>query len=202
MAVEARTVGVTGGIGAGKTTALQQLAGIGAPTLDADAVVHDLYERDAGVRHAVAARWGASVTGADGSINCAAVAGRVFAGKAELAWLNGLIHPLVRQRIRDEARRSSGFLFCAVPLLFEVGWQEDMWRTVGVWCDAATQWERLFERGWSHDESRCRIAAQMDMDEKLARSDYGIANCGSRDLLRSQCVRLLERLGEDAAKDG
>ena len=199
-AVEARTVGVTGGIGAGKTAVLQQLAELGASTVDADAVVHGLYRTDSDVRRAVASRWGAAVTGPGGSINCAAVAERVFADRAELDWLNGLVHPLVKQRIRDSARRCAPFLFCAVPLLFEVGWQDDMWRTVGVWCDAETQRERLAERGWSHEEGRRRTAAQMSMDEKLARSDYGIANSGSRDLLRSQCVCLLARLEEDAAR--
>lgn len=199
--MRARAVGVTGGIGVGKTTVLEQLAALGAATVDADAVVHRLYEEDADVRRAVARRWGAPVTGADGSVDCAALAERVFTDSAELEWLNSLLHPLVRQRIRDEARRSNGLLFCAVPLLFEVGWQDDMWRTVAVWCDLTTQRKRLVSRGWSSEEIVRRTVAQMDMDEKLARSDYAIVNCGSRDLLRSQCVRLLTRLEESAVDD-
>jgi len=191
-----RLIGVTGGIGAGKTTVLSEFERLGYCTLDADDVVHRLYEPGMPVYEAVAARWGVGVIQADGSLDRAAVAGRVFGDPAELSWLNSLIHPLVRGAFRDLSERTDGPLFCGVPLLFEVGWQDDMDATVAVWCDLLTQRRRLHDRGWSDEDIRRRLGCQMSMDEKLSRADVGIINTGSRLLLAEQCEWAIKTLRE------
>jgi dephospho-CoA kinase len=87
-------VGLTGGMGSGKSTALAALARLGAATLSSDAVVHELYEQDAQLRDAVVERWGERVA-PGGVVDRAAIAERAFAGDEERAWLEGLLWPLV-----------------------------------------------------------------------------------------------------------
>ena len=185
-------VGVTGGIGAGKTKALREFGRFGAQILDADDVVHEFYVPGSPVVEEFRCRWGARVLDSSGAVDCAAVACLVFNSTQELNWLNHLIHPLVKQRILAEAAQATPGLFCSIPLLFETGWEVEMSVTIAVWCDPETQWSRLRERGWSDREIEHRLENQMDMNEKLTRSDYGIINNGSLHSLREQCKRIFE----------
>jgi dephospho-CoA kinase len=191
-------VGITGGIGAGKSAALEAFGALGARTLDTDAVVHRLYTPGSDVCRAIRSRWGASVSLPDGGIDRAAVAGIVFNSARELAWLNQTVHPRVRGVVQAEMGRADSPLFCAVPLLFEAGWASDWGLVVALWCDAQTQWARLRGRGWTPAEIGQRVSRQLPMDEKLLRSDIGIINTGSLDLLARQC-RTVYRLVTDGA---
>jgi len=189
-------IGITGGIGAGKSQVLCELRALGARVLDADAVVHELYEVDSRLRAALRERWGEAVLGTDGRVDRAVVARRAFGEPAEREWLTQQVHPLVRRRMLQNAEASPLGLFCAIPLLYEVGWEHEMTQTIAVWCDRRTQWLRLRGRGWSDEEISRREASQMSMDEKLARADYGILNIESLELLREQCRRIFERIME------
>jgi len=195
-------IGVTGGIGAGKTTVLREFSRLGSRTLDADDIVHGLYEPGSVVCAALRERWGQRVFDASGAVDRAAVARVAFASADELGWLNRLIHPLVKQAMQDEADRSDVGLLCGVPLLFEVGWDRMMSRTVVVWCSREVQDRRLRQRGWDEADIRQRLAHQMDMDRKLSLADYGIINNGSRCALREQCTSVLGSLRRDAARRG
>ncbi len=194
MAVRGLPIGVTGGIGAGKTTVLSLLAELGARTVDADDVVHDLYQPGQPGQEAVRERWGNRVLTATGRVDRTALAELVFTAPGELRWLNGVIHPRVRERIWSLADESDGPLFCGIPLLFETGWESSMWRSVTVWCSRSVQWRRLRLRGWDEMEIRRRLVCQMDMDEKLVRGDFGIINNGGWEQLREQCRILVGRL--------
>jgi len=187
-------VGITGGIGAGKTTVLGVLAELGERTIDADNVVHRLYESDSEIRSALATRWGTDVLEVDGRIDRSAVATKVFADVEERRWLNALVHPRVRAELHAAGGGEQELCFCGVPLLFEVGWEQDMVCTVTVWCDRATQVARLMDRGWSDEEIEARAGAQLDMDEKLRRADYGIVNNSSIEILQEQCRRLVAQI--------
>ena len=211
MAERGCPIGVTGGIGAGKTAVLRLLAELGARTVDADDVVHALYERDhpghvaegdyflgcpardGFLRHAEDNR-GCFMLAADGGVDRAAIAEIVFGDPGELRWLNGVIHPMVRDWIQSLAVESSEPLYCGIPLLFETGWDGFVWRSVAVWCSSEVQRERLRRRGWDEREIRRRLACQLDMDRKLARGDFAIINNGSWDHVREQCRMLKSRL--------
>ncbi|MBN2449313.1 MAG: dephospho-CoA kinase [Lentisphaeria bacterium] len=188
-------VGLTGGIGSGKTTVLGCFRGLGAETSDADEEVHRLYEPGTDVYRAVLARWGTGILRADGSVNRAAVAEIVFRGGTELEWLSELVHPPIRQAILERAAVPMLRLFvCALPLLYETHWDRMTCRNVAVWCDPQTQARRLRRRGWDEEQVRSRASRQMTMDEKLQRADFGIINTGSMELLRQQCRRVYEEL--------
>lgn len=192
-------VGVTGGIGAGKTTVLRHFHSLNARTVDADTLVHELYAPCTHVYEAVLQRWGNYVTDANGDIDRAAVARQVFAENSELEWLNRLIHPCVKQRIRDIAEQDSTPLFCGIPLLFEIGWDNEIRTTISVWCSPVTQRRRLRSRGWTDQQMDERLARQLSMDEKLRRADYGIINNGSLSVLREQCTSVYQRVMADVA---
>ena len=113
-------VAVTGGIGAGKTTVLEQFARCGAEVADADALVHRLYEPGSELYMALIEHWGVRVVAADGQLSRPAIAEIVFSEPAELQWLNGMVHPRVRQLIKDKAAVARPALFCAIPA-FESG---------------------------------------------------------------------------------
>ncbi len=187
-------VGITGGIGAGKTAVLKIFQDFGIQTLDADEIVHELYAGGQPAYEAVRARWQDRIMQANGQLDRAALARIVFNSPEELQWLNNLIHPLVKARIKGVSEQVSGLLLCAVPLLYEVGWENMMSVTATVWCNKEVQRERLLLRGWSREEIDRRIRNQMDMSIKLAKADYGLINNSSYECLRKQSRRLLERL--------
>jgi len=198
---ESNLVGVTGGIACGKSTVLEILAQLGRATLDTDRVVHDLYENDPQLRTRLAAKWGSHVLDNQGKVDRRAVADIVFENPDELEWLNACIHPLVRRRMKEQAANVTGWLFCAVPLLFEAGWQEDFTWTIAVWCEPKVRLERARRRGWDESELRRREARQMPAETKLERADFGLINNGSRNLLRRQCGLLLAALDRWAPSD-
>ena len=189
-------VGLTGGIGSGKTLALRVFGSFGARTLDADSVVHGLYAPGSEMCGYLRDRWGSAVLSSDGSVNRVAVSRIVFASQRELSWLGSLIHPLVREIFLAEASRPGPPLFCAVPLLHEAGWSGDFGLVASLWCDHRTQWDRLRSRGWSAGQIRQRTARQLSMDEKLLRSDIGLMNTGSIDLLARQCRHLYKMVSD------
>ena len=188
--------GVTGGIGSGKTTVLNIVRRLGQRTLESDAVVDELYEPGSRVYRTIEKRWGADILSSDGTVDKAAVARRVFDAPSELQWLNSVIHPEVRSRIRREAAAAPGPLFCEIPLLFEAGWESDMTYTVAVWCHPTLRHQRLKRRGWSTADIRQREKNQLPPENKLERADFAIINNAENgeDLLRRQLKRLLERL--------
>lgn len=191
-------IGITGGIGMGKTTVLRDFASLGASVLDADDVAHSLYEPGREAYRAMVGRWGDSVLDGEGRIDRAGVGRRVFGDAAELGWLNGLLHPLIRAELR-RASEGSAPVYAAVPLLYESGWESDASKVVAVWCGPAVQRARLLARGWSEAEIARRLGAQVSAEEKLRRADYAVLTDCSWELLRAQCAHVHARILDDLA---
>ncbi len=190
---------ITGGIGAGKSTVLAKLKALGHACVDADDIAHGLYTPDGEATVAIARHFGAEILSADGTPNRRLLAAKVFGNETELAWLNGLVHPLVRKRIDEAARAvASKPLFAAIPLWYESGWQMEGTTVIAVWCSRETQLARLRQRGWSDDEIARRLATQLSMDEKYARADYGIVTDCSLERLEEQVAEVARRVTEGA----
>jgi dephospho-CoA kinase len=189
-------VGLTGGLGAGKTTALEALARLGASTLSTDAVVHALYD-DPEVRDAVVARWGDSVA-PDGRVDRAAIATQAFADSAERAWLEELLWPRVGAEVarwraeldRADPRPAAGVV--EVPLLFEAGMEKAFDATVAVVADEDVRAERAAARG--HAAVDERAARQLTQGEKAQRATFVVANSGTIDELEDLLAAVLEKL--------
>ncbi|HEY8582103.1 MAG TPA: dephospho-CoA kinase [Capillimicrobium sp.] len=189
-------VGLTGGLGSGKSTALQALERLGAATLSTDAVVHELYA-SAEVRDAVVGRWGDEVA-PGGTVDRSRVAARAFAAPEERAWLEGLIWPLVGQRVWDWRQEVSvrqppppaGVV--ETPLLFEAGLQDAYDATIAVVAPEALRAERAAARG--HAAVDERAARQLTQEEKAARATYVVVNDGSVDDLERKLSDVLAKL--------
>ena len=189
-------VGLTGGLGAGKSTALAALQRLGAATLSTDAVVHELYAT-ADVRDAVVARWGADVA-PGGIVDRAAVAGRVFAAPQEREWLEAQLWPRVAARVaawREAVARREPPPVAAVvetPLLFEAGMDAIYDATIAVVADEEVRAARAAARG--HVGSGERAARQLSQEEKARRATFTVHNSATVEKLEQQLSDVLGRL--------
>jgi dephospho-CoA kinase len=190
-------VGLTGGMGAGKSTALKVLEGLGAQVLSTDAVVHELYS-ESHVKHAVVERWGAEVA-PGGVVDRAAIAAKAFAGgERERRWLEGLLWPLVGARMGawlEHARTLQPTPKAAVvevPLLFEAGMERGFDATIAVVAQEDTRRARDATRG--HALAEERASRQLSQEEKAARAGFVIHNDGSVADLRRELAGVLAKL--------
>ncbi|MDP9277103.1 MAG: dephospho-CoA kinase [Actinomycetota bacterium] len=186
-------IGLTGGIAAGKSEALEAFGRIGAETISSDAVAHELLDSEQ-VRDRLIERWGPQIA-PNGAIDRSRVGEIVFERPEELSWLEAELHPRVAERI-DAWRRSLGsgtdFGVVEVPLLFETAMADAFDVTVAVVADDDTRRARAEQRGHALVEERA--ARQLDQDEKAARADHVVRNEGSLADLERQLSDLLAKL--------
>jgi len=189
-------VGLTGGLGAGKSTALAELAALGAAVLSSDVVVHELYDT-AEVADAVRERFGSEVFAGE-RVDRGAIARRVFASEDDRRWLEQLLWPMVGRRAQEfheQASRRDPPPRAAVveaPLLFESGAAPRYAATIAVVADDALRAERIAGRDQAALASR--EARQLPQAEKARRATYVVVNDGSLDALRASLADVLEQL--------
>ena len=188
-----RLVGLTGGIGSGKSTVSAMLAEHGAVIVDADRIARELQEPGSPVLAQMAERFGDHVIAADGTLDRAAVAAIVFgtddASRQALADLNGIVHPALQREIgaRIEAERDTDrVVILDFPLLAENP-REDLDATIVIDVDPEVAVSRLVEfRSMDADDARRRIANQASREQRLAIATHVIDNSGGLEALRSQ----------------
>ena len=200
-----KIIGLTGGIACGKSTVSTELRALGAAIVDADALAHELSQPHQPLYNAYVQRFGREIVTADGTLDRAAIARRVFADPAVRAEVDAIAHPLIRmaaeerlRAARDENKRAA---VLDVPLLFEAGWDALADETWVVALPREEQLARLLARDTSMDEgeARARIAAQMPLAEKCARADVIIDNSGTKEEIREYIGKLWkERILERA----
>ncbi len=189
-------VGLTGGIGAGKSTALDALQRLGAATLSTDHVVHELYG-DPVVQDEVVARFG-SVVRSDGAIDRAALARAAFATPQDRHWLESLLWPRVGERMAawreslETAQPRPRAAVIEVPLLFESGLDHGFDATIAVIADEATRKARASARG--HEALAQRGARQLSQEEKSQRATYTVHNDATTADLEARLSAILDML--------
>ena len=185
-----RVLGLTGGIGSGKSMVAQIFARLGAVVIDADQLAREVVEPGQPALQEIATAFGRDVLLSDGRLDRSKLAGIIFADPAARARLDAITHPRIRARMDEEikARRSGpGVLIVDIPLLYENARTHSVERVIVVWVDPQTQLRRIRQRdGLSAEAARQRIAAQMPLDAKRARADHVIDNSGSREDTRRQ----------------
>jgi len=180
-------LGLTGGIGSGKSTALAYLHECGAAVISSDDIVHRLYDRPA-IIAAIQARYGHKVT-TGAHVNRQALAGIVFRDPDELQWLERLLHPHVHAAVEEwaaaqqKSRPRPAVIVVEVPLLFETGMETVFDFVMLVTAPAEVRRRRLTAK-LTDGEFERRLAQQMPEDEKIARSDFVFHNTGERKALR------------------
>ena len=189
---EMRLIGLTGGIGSGKSTVSSGLGQLGAVVVDADAIVKELQRSGTPVFDAMVERFGAEIVGVDGELDRPAVAAIVFNDKDALTDLGAIVHPPTQMEIfrRVEEQRGSGnVVILDVPLLVESGWK-DLAGTIVVDLDHETAIDRLVRfRGFDANDAKQRITNQVSREDRLAAADFVIDNTGSPEDLELQIQR-------------
>lgn len=185
---------MTGGVAAGKSEALRAFARLGAATVSADELVHDLLDREPLVS-SIRERWGDSVFDGD-RVDRTAVGERVFSDPEELSWLEAEVHPLVRGEIASWAERAetgAGVAVVEVPLLFEGEFHDRFDATIAVVADEKTRRERAEARGQVGLDGR--EGRQLTQGEKAERADHVVVNDGTLEDLEAGLQQVLVELG-------
>jgi dephospho-CoA kinase len=198
-------VGLTGGIGSGKSTVAAMLAGRGAIVIDADALAREALEKGTSGFRAVLERFGGSVIADDGSLDRTRLAAVVFADADARADLEAIVHPEVRRRIAETVAahaETDDVLVVDSPLLIETGEHENFPVVVVVSASTEARIARLTSRGMSEDDVRARMAAQMPLEAKAAAADVLLDNDGTQTDLERQVGRLWVDLRDRALSSG
>lgn len=185
-------IGLTGGLGAGKSTVSRMFAELGAPVIDTDEISRELTAAGGAAMPAVCAAFGEAVLRADGGLDRAAMRARILADAAAKERLEGILHPLIRAEVeRRLASADAPYVLVVVPLLVETAAYDALLdRVLVVDCSEKTQLDRALARGgWSEHEIRAMMANQAGRSARLARAD---------DVIDSECslAELAARVAE------
>lgn len=185
-----RVLGLTGGIGSGKSLVDAIFGELGAEVIDADALAREVVEPGQPALAEIVQSFGGDILLPDGRLNRSKLASVIFGDAAARARLNAITHPPIRQLMTEAAAARAGrpgVLVLDIPLLYESDRTGDVEKVIVVWVDEATQLRRLIERDrLTAEQARQRIAAQMPLEEKRRRADHVIDNSGSPESTRRQ----------------
>ncbi len=186
-------IGLTGGIGAGKSTVSARLAALGGVVVDADRIAREVVEPGSPAYAAVLERFGPAIVSAEGGLDRAALAAAVFDDPQALAELNAIVHPPVRAVIAERLAAESAtdhVVILEIPLLTESGRTPEMAGVLVVDCPEETALRRLVEqRGMDEVDARRRMAAQIDRARRLESADFVVDNSGSPEALKGEIDR-------------
>ncbi|NMP15792.1 dephospho-CoA kinase [Thalassotalea sp. Y01] len=171
-------IGLTGGIGSGKTTVANLFAEYGVDIIDADIVARQIVQPGQPALQHIAAHFGEDYILADGKLNRAKLREKVFANPDDKAWLNGLLHPLIRQTMNEQCQNAkSPYCFLVAPLLIENGINRSVDNVLVIDVKPETQIARTVARDNNSKEQVKRIiAAQVGREERLIHADFVINN--------------------------
>jgi dephospho-CoA kinase len=186
-------IGLTGGIGSGKSTVSALLAERGAVVIDADAIVHEVQAPGGPAYQPMVDHFGPEILQPDGALDRPAIARMVFSDQEKLKELNGIVHPIVGRVIMERMQAQTdtdNVVILDVPLLVESG-RSDMAGLVVVDCPVDTAVARAVARGEGAEEAdvRARIARQASREERLEKADLVIDNSGSLEDLRAEVAK-------------
>ncbi len=194
-----KIIGLTGGIGSGKSTVSEYLASKGIKIVDADKISHEMMENGSSLLEELAIAFGDEIINTDGSLNRRELARLAFATEEGKNLLNRITHKEISKRvdrqIAELKKSNERIIFFDAPLLFEAGMDSKTGETWLVHVDEATRISRVRDRdGLSEEEILARIKAQMSEEEKLARASHVLDNSGSVEELYAQVDSLLAEL--------
>lgn len=190
-------VGITGGLGCGKSTVVKIFGELGFRTLDSDDLVKAIYAEDGEVKALIRERFGEGVLDERGEIDRGCLAKKVFGDREALLWLENLVHPRVK-RLRDKyiAEAPDSWWAVEIPLLFEKKLEKEVDVIICLSARNDLQESRLSQKGINLEDVRSRVASQMPLEQKEKRADYVIYNNESIEELRKQVYALVKRLKE------
>ena len=193
-----KVLGLTGGIGMGKSIAAQLLRQHGAQVVDTDELARQLVQPGQPAVSEILAAFGENMVASDGRLRRDELARIAFADATARQRLEAILHPRIRERwlaqLEIWRRENRPLAVVVIPLLFETQAESSFDKIICVACSAATQRERLRARGWTPEQIQQRLAAQWPVEQKIARADFVIWTDGSRDVHAQQIERILTAL--------
>lgn len=185
-------IGLTGGIGSGKSTVCAIFRELGVPVIDSDEIARELVAPGSAALQQITTRFGPQVVRDDGSLDRQQMRELVFNDPGKREQLEAILHPLIRQEMeRQIALLHAPYLILAIPLLLEKGWQQQLDRVLVIDCSEELQRQRAARRDGSPAQTIDRIiASQIERDARLAAADDRIDNGGSLASLRAQVEAL------------
>jgi len=190
-----KLLGLTGGIGMGKSAAARLLSELGVAVIDTDVIARQITEPGQPALAEVQARFGAEMVDSEGRLRRDVLAKRVFAEPLARKELEAILHPRIREvwKAQVDAWRGENqpVGVVVIPLLFETNAADAFDATVCVACSTATQWERLRPRGWTAEETEQRIAAQLPVEQKMELSRFVVWTEGTLDVHARQLARIM-----------
>lgn len=190
------TCGLTGGIGAGKSTVAGMLAGRGIPVIDTDEIARELVQPGEPALNDIQAQFGSGMIRADGCLDRERMAQLVFSDSDKRGALESILHPRIRcaweERVSALRDRGTALAIVAIPLLFETGAEQSLHGVVCVGCSETTQNARLTQRGWSAAQIERRIGAQWPLRRKMDRADWVIWNESTLNICEEQLMRVMQ----------
>ena len=193
-----KVCGLTGGVGMGKSTAAQFLRARGAQVVDTDELARQLVEPGQPALNEIQAAFGKNIIAPDGRLRRDELARIVFTDATARKKLETILHPRIRERwlaqIEVWRRENRALAVVVIPLLFETQAESGFDKIICVACSAATQRQRLLSRGWTPEQIQQRLAAQLPIEEKIARADFVIWTEGAPDTCALQIDRIVARL--------
>ena len=192
-----KLLGLTGGIGMGKSTAAQFFRQHGAQVVDTDELAHRLVEPGQPALAEIQSVFGGNLVAADGRLRREALAQIVFTDAAARKRLENILHPRIREcwlaQLATWREENRPLAVVVIPLLFETQSESHFDKTACIACSAAKQHQRLLARGWTPEQIQLRLAAQMPMEQKITRADFVIWTDGSPETHAGQIDRILAR---------
>lgn len=179
-------IGLTGGIGSGKTAVSNRLAELGAHIIDTDSIAHELTAPGGAAMAALVEQFGPQCMESDGAMNRAYMRQLVFNNASERKRLEGILHPLIRDEVADRLQKDLGlYTVLVIPLLVEKGgWMHLLDRILVVDCDVEIQTQRVMQRnGFSREQVQAILNTQADRQTRLSRADLIIENSSGLDEL-------------------
>jgi dephospho-CoA kinase len=193
-----KVCGLTGGVGMGKSAAAGFLRACGAQVADTDEIARQLVEPGRPALAEIEKEFGGGIITSGGALKRGELARIVFADDAARKKLEEILHPKIRERwlaqVESWRKENCKLAVVVIPLLFETQAGAQFDKIICVACSAATQQKRLSERGWTPEQIKQRIAAQMPVDQKIARSDFVVWTDGGLDSHQEQIGRIFSRL--------
>lgn len=191
-------LGLTGGVGMGKSASAEFFRHAGVAVVDTDVLAREVVRPGQPAWHEIRRVFGEGVIDPDGQLRRQELARLVFADDVKRRELEAIVHPRIRERwLATVGAWRAAKIPCGlvvVPLLFETDAASHFDRVVCVACSAPTQRERLVARGWDDREADRRIAAQWPIERKMQRSDHVLWSEGTLDVLRDQVTRIMRML--------
>lgn len=189
------TLGLTGGIGMGKSTAASMLSEFDLPVIDTDVIARQVVEPGQPALAELRTAFGLEIIASDGCLRRNILAERVFRDPPARLRLEAILHPRIRAvwqaQVRHWVDQGRALSVVVIPLLFEVGAQAELDVTVCVACSAETQMERLLLRGWTAAQIRQRMQSQWPVKSKMDHSDFVVWTEGALENTRQQLRRVL-----------